>query len=573
MSGFGGTSSGGGGGSGTVGPGTINSVAKFTAATVVGDSNIVDNGSNVIVNAGAAGSAILISRAAVGQTGDLFQVQDNLANTLSCFKAAGELCVFTTSLVGAEKLRVSGDAHFDGQVRSISSFYLINFLSAEDMYFESDDASSAAVSGAATGRIRYNDTTGTWQVSTQGSIYVDLGTTGGVGPGTVNTVAKFTGVTTVGDSSITDTGALITLSVGTVVSPFAGTGFAVQGGGYDVLTASAATASVYVNNDGGLTGTLGVFSHGAATVVTQFKGAAAQTADLTQWLNSASTVLSVVDDLGKLVIGGTAVAATEMLRVVGDARIEGKLTVTGVIDPTALILSGSTDMYIESSNGDTAALSGAATGRLRYNNTTGTWQQSVQGGAYTNISGGGGTPAGANTQVQFNNLGAFGASTTFTFNGSTVSAPALDANGSGAYVQISANIGAGVSAATSAKLIYDSATDKLRVSLNGAAYVDVATGQTTAAISTKTANYTITNADYTILGDAPAATPITITLPTAVGRTGTIFVVKKMNSPGADTVTVDAAGAETIDGLASIVLIPQYDSVMVQSDGANWVVI
>ena len=54
--------------------------------------------------------------------------------------------------------------------------------------------------------------------------------------------------------------------------------------------------------------------------------------------------------------------------------------------------------FIESGDGASASVSGAATGRIRYNNTTGTWQISTQGGAYTNIATGamaiGGTVTG-----------------------------------------------------------------------------------------------------------------------------------------------------------------------------------
>jgi hypothetical protein len=108
----------------------------------------------------------------------------------------------------------------------------------------------------------------------------------------------------------------------------------------------------------------------------------------------------VLTDFGTLVIGiAVAPFGTELLRVQGAARVEGKLTVTGVIDPTAVILSdpaAGTDLYFESSNGTTAGLSGAATGRIRYDNVTGLWQTSVQAGAYQNIAtvaSGGGTLA------------------------------------------------------------------------------------------------------------------------------------------------------------------------------------
>lgn len=80
--------------------------------------------------------------------------------------------------------------------------------------------------------------------------------------------------------------------------------------------------------------------------------------------------------------------AAEQFRVVGDAYISGKLTVVGVIDPTAVILSdpaAGTALYVESFPGQTAPVSGATTGRQRYNDTTGRWQVSTQGGPYSDL--------------------------------------------------------------------------------------------------------------------------------------------------------------------------------------------
>jgi hypothetical protein len=101
---------------------------------------------------------------------------------------------------------------------------------------------------------------------------------------------------------------------------------------------------------------------------------------------------SVAIPSGSLFVGATGPSAAEIFRVVGDARIEGKLTVTGAIDPTSVLLSSGTALFFESNNGNTAPVSGAATGRIRYNNTTGTWQISTQGGAYVDI--GLATPSG-----------------------------------------------------------------------------------------------------------------------------------------------------------------------------------
>jgi hypothetical protein len=88
--------------------------------------------------------------------------------------------------------------------------------------------------------------------------------------------------------------------------------------------------------------------------------------------------------------------------------------------------------------------------------------------------------------------------------------------------------------------------------------------------STKTANYTITSSDYTIGANATSGA-ITITLPTAVGTTA-IYNIKKIDS-SANTVTIAPSSSQTIDGAATVVLSYQYQSFMVQSTGANWIII
>ncbi len=96
-----------------------------------------------------------------------------------------------------------------------------------------------------------------------------------------------------------------------------------------------------------------------------------------------------VTPAGALLIGATAPVGSEKLRVVGDAYISGKLTVLGAMDPTSVSLSdpaAGTSLYFESDAGQTAPVAAANKGRLRYNNTTKTWQMSVDGGAYITIS-------------------------------------------------------------------------------------------------------------------------------------------------------------------------------------------
>ena len=88
-------------------------------------------------------------------------------------------------------------------------------------------------------------------------------------------------------------------------------------------------------------------------------------------------------------------------------------------------------------------------------------------------------------------------------------------------------------------------------------------------------NYTLQSGlTYTAAaGDFVAASntgTVTITLPAGHAADDTI-IVKKTGSGG--TVTVDANGAETIDGVANYVMSIQYESVTLISDGTNWLIV
>jgi len=82
----------------------------------------------------------------------------------------------------------------------------------------------------------------------------------------------------------------------------------------------------------------------------------------------------------------------------------------------------------------------------------------------------------------------------------------------------------------------------------------------------KTATYTFSASDYTV---NCTANTFTVNLPTAVGITGRIYVLK---NSGTGVITLDADGTETIDGLLTKSL-NQWSSLMVQSDGANWIIL
>ena len=92
-----------------------------------------------------------------------------------------------------------------------------------------------------------------------------------------------------------------------------------------------------------------------------------------------------------------------------------------------------------------------------------------------------------------------------------------------------------------------------------------------AGLSTKTAAYTLVATDHTVLGNATTAS-FSLTLPTSVGATGQVYIIKKVDST-ANTVTILTTSSQTIDGSTSKVLSYQYDGFQLQSDGANWIII
>lgn len=90
------------------------------------------------------------------------------------------------------------------------------------------------------------------------------------------------------------------------------------------------------------------------------------------------------------------------------------------------------------------------------------------------------------------------------------------------------------------------------------------------AIISVGADYTVKDSDNTVLVDAFSGN-ITITLPTAVGRKGKIFNIKKIDS-SANSVIIDP-GTQTIDGNSTYTIGTQYESVTLISDNLNWFII
>lgn len=89
--------------------------------------------------------------------------------------------------------------------------------------------------------------------------------------------------------------------------------------------------------------------------------------------------------------------------------------------------------------------------------------------------------------------------------------------------------------------------------------------------ATKTASFTVDDKVGTYLVDSTAGA-VVITLPTAASAKWRQIAFKKIDASG-NAITLDGAGAETIDGAATQAVAVQYTAVVIQSDGVTWWII
>lgn len=92
------------------------------------------------------------------------------------------------------------------------------------------------------------------------------------------------------------------------------------------------------------------------------------------------------------------------------------------------------------------------------------------------------------------------------------------------------------------------------------------------ALTSKSANYTLLSTDEIVTSDATGGT-FTLTLPTAVGITGKSYKINRIDNNLGNAVIVDANGSETINGVLTLQLRTQWESLNIISDGTNWLAI
>lgn len=93
-----------------------------------------------------------------------------------------------------------------------------------------------------------------------------------------------------------------------------------------------------------------------------------------------------------------------------------------------------------------------------------------------------------------------------------------------------------------------------------------------AGVGSSSTNSTLTTTGASVqLVDATSGN-IVKTLPTAASAVNIIYTIKKIDA-SVNTVTVQAAGAELIDGANTRVLTTQYQSIQIISNGTAWYIL
>jgi len=93
-------------------------------------------------------------------------------------------------------------------------------------------------------------------------------------------------------------------------------------------------------------------------------------------------------------------------------------------------------------------------------------------------------------------------------------------------------------------------------------------GATRGAYRSVTTSGNVLSGDYLIIADA-AGGAITMTLPPAALVPGRIYAFKRINA-GANQVIIDGYASETIDGATTHALTPQWNSLIIMTNGVAW---
>jgi hypothetical protein len=126
----------------------------------------------------------------------------------------------------------------------------------------------------------------------------------------------------------------------------------------------------------------------------------------------------------------------------------------------------------------------------------------------------------------------------------------------------------------------EATNERLRIAGTGSVGVNNSTPNSTLHIRgsfatnivTRTAGATVAATDYsTVCNNTTGA--VTMTLPTAAGIAGRIYILKKISAAGNNMTVAGYNGTETIDGATTYTITNQYSYLMIQSDGTSWYIL
>jgi len=349
---------------------------------------------------------------------------------------------------------------------------------------------------------------------------------GGSVSGTTNRVSKFTGATTLGNSSIVDSAS----SVAMTITPGGNVGISSTTPGYklDVNGIARVTTEIRSKNTDENVSYFTFEENTNVNSATFISGDARTTGSMGLWTNSLERMR--ITSGGNALIGTTTDNGVDKLQVSGGMNVSARATAQNLSVTNSAQITNNLDMGSGTANTNLTMLANSSSsgwaGRILGNNATGNFEFYHRNNSPTF------------TFCFLFNANAGKGGSTFYDNASVI--------GDG-WLNVNSNTNNGV--------------DKLNVV--GSASM---TGMKQAYLARTTA-YNATTSDYLI--DCTTGT-FTITLFAASGNAGRILIIK---NSGTGTITVDGNGAETIDGATTQTLSTQWSRITIMCDGTNWKII
>jgi hypothetical protein len=355
--------------------------ASSTTGVNYGGSFISSSSSGIslLATAGNAATKGLVVKGAASQTGNLAEFQNSSGTALTTISATGGITASNANgngVIGVSTY-ANGGTGITGSNNAVTGvnyggYFTSNSTTGISLYALAGNAATVGLlvkgQSSQTGdlaQFQNSSSTVLTKIDSAGSLTIS------------NAAATALSSTT---SSTSGTGVYGSASSSTGTN-YGGMFYTSSASGYGVYAyATSSTGTNYGGSFGSNSASgVGLYAYGsnAATRPLVVQGATSQTADLAQFLNVGSNVVTRIDKDGNIGIGTT----------IGTAYINFGSTM------------GSTGYGIR----DNA-------GTVECRNSSGSWAACAGGG--------GGSPGGSTTQIQYNNSGAFGADSGFTYAGS-----------------------------------------------------------------------------------------------------------------------------------------------------------